>query len=94
MARNIFQYALLGGIQGGAQGLAQGMAEEQRFERERQLMAEREAERRSYLEEQRTRGGRAKPRTARVVRGAQNGPFVGRGGQHSYCDGRRICGFG
>ena len=51
MARNIFQYALLGGIQGGAQGLAQGMAEEQRFERERQLMAEREAERRRYLEE-------------------------------------------
>lgn len=52
MSRNIFQYALLGGIQGGAQGLAQGMAEEQRFNRERQLMAEREAERRRYLEEQ------------------------------------------
>ena len=53
MARNIFQYALLGGIQGGAEGLARGMAEEQRFNREQQLMAEREAERRRYLEEQR-----------------------------------------
>lgn len=70
MARNIFQYALLGGIQGGAQGLAQGMAEEQRFERERQLMAEREAERRSYLEEQRTRGG-----GTRSGGGAVAGPF-------------------
>lgn len=65
MARNIFQYALLGGIQGGAQGLAQGMAEEQRFERERQLMAEREAERRRYLEEQ--QAGYLERDTARVA---------------------------
>lgn len=72
MARNIFQYALLGGIQGGAQGLAQGMAEEQRFERERQLMAEREAERRRYLEEQGYRGQGA----ARVGGGGGGGASV------------------
>lgn len=76
MARNVWQYALLGGVQGGAQGLAQGMAEEQRFQREKQLMAEREAERRRYLEEQQE--GYLQRDAARIA--ARGGSGSGTGG--------------
>lgn len=52
MARNVWEYALLGGIQGGAQGLAQGMAEEERANREERLMNLREQARLRYLDDQ------------------------------------------
>lgn len=52
MGRNVWQYALLGGVAGGADGLARGIESERRFQQEKQLMAEREAERRRYLDDQ------------------------------------------
>ncbi|MFN7882954.1 MAG: hypothetical protein ACK5PF_08065, partial [bacterium] len=52
MGRNVWQYALLGGVAGGAEGLARGMAEEQRAAQEARMLNMREQARHRYLDDQ------------------------------------------
>lgn len=69
MARNLFEYALLGGVAGGANAYAQGMADEERARREFEMRKALQDDQQAFREHMGVGG-----------RGQGTGPGAGRGG--------------